>query len=145
MNVKYNTLYRIFNPDGALLYVGATANPGARLTNHEQHQPWWGEASEIKLQQFETLEELALAEIEAIRTEAPRYNTIHTDKPRISALKPRNRRRSGGTVYQRLDGLWAACLELPREDGKRRRRVVCAQDRAEAERLLAELIADQGH
>lgn len=68
-----NVLYRIFDDDRALLYVGATTNPGGRLRNHARHQPWWDEASTIDLKRFDTFEELAEAEIDAITSEEPRY------------------------------------------------------------------------
>jgi hypothetical protein len=70
-------------------------------------QPWWDEASEIKLQRFSTLEELADAEVAAIEGEQPRYNVIHAKHtaPPTSRNKPRGRRAGKrGTVYQRIDG-----------------------------------------
>lgn len=48
-----------------------------------------------------------------------------------------NRRGAGeGGVYRRADGRWTASVELPRQGGKRRRKVLYAQTRAE---LLAKM------
>ena len=44
-----NILYRIFDAEQNLLYVGATTNPTLRFQYHAQNRPWWDEASEIKL------------------------------------------------------------------------------------------------
>lgn len=136
-----NVLYRIWNEDGELLYVGATTDPGHRLREHHLQQPWWDEAASVTLQRLATYIELAEAEIEAIRSENPKYNVIHTEKPRVSAMKPRRPQEGGGSVYQRADGLWVGTVEMPMVDGKRRRRTVASKDRAVALRKFHDLKA----
>ena len=50
------------------------------------------------------------------------------------------RRTSGeGGLYRRADGMWAASVELPKVDGKRRRKVVYAADRAGVQAKVREL------
>lgn len=134
-----NILYRIFDDDGALLYVGATTNPGLRIGTHAQSQPWWDEAAEIKLERFDTLDELIEEEKAAIQIEGPRYNVIHSAEYPWTA-KPR-RQKGGGTIFKRADGRWVGGLELPPIDGKRRQRRVIARTRAEVELKLASLKA----
>ena len=37
-------LYRFFDADDVLLYVGITDKPGSRWEQHMREQPWWPEA-----------------------------------------------------------------------------------------------------
>jgi hypothetical protein len=113
------------------------------MGDHRRHTPWWDLAAEIKIERFGTLEELAVAEIEAIKDEDPRYNVIHSDKPRISLLGPRGP-YGQGSLYRRSDGLWIGALSYM-VDGKRRRRTVSSTSRAEAARKLELLRMDVGH
>ncbi|MEX7474234.1 GIY-YIG nuclease family protein [Mycobacterium adipatum] len=125
-------LYRIFDSVGALLYVGATTNPGVRFRDHGDHRDWWAEAATITLEHLPTWDMLTEAEAHAIRTENPKYNHLHC-KPSPWARKPRN--TDGGTIFQRKDdGLWIGRVYI---NGKRRQ--VSSKDRSEAERKLAEL------
>lgn len=73
---KPHVLYRMFNQDGELLYVGLTNNPKTRFSNHSLAKPWFGEVANITVQTFPTREALAAAEYEAIRDESPRYNIM---------------------------------------------------------------------
>ena len=47
-----------------------------------------------------------------------------------SGSKGRRRTSGEGGLYRRADGMWAASVELREVDGKRRRKVVYAADRA---------------
>jgi integrase len=51
-------------------------------------------------------------------------------------MSPRG--KGEGSVYRRSDNLWAASIELPPRDGKRRRKVVSAKTKAEVLRKLHE-------
>lgn len=138
-----NVLYRIFDGDGALLYIGATTSLATRIASHAQTQPWWDEASEIKLKRFETFEELAKAEVLAIEFEHPKYNVLHS-KPPVWAWKPRGR-RGDGSLFQRADGVWIGRIEVGfSPNGQRRRKTVSSRDRATAQRRLDELKASLG-
>jgi predicted GIY-YIG superfamily endonuclease len=119
-----NTLYRIYDADGALLYVGATTNPAARIDTHSRTQPWWPDAANIALEHFASWESLAEAETNAIRTEGPKYNQLHADNPR---RKPyiRIKKPGEGTIFQRSsDGLWVGRINV-----NGRRREVASKDR----------------
>lgn len=70
------TLYRLFDTEGALLYVGIAGNPGRRWEQHRKDKPWWGDVASTRLEHFATREEAAAAELEAIRTEDPRHNIV---------------------------------------------------------------------
>lgn len=132
--VKPYVLYRIFNADGGLLYVGATTNPKLRFLDHAL-KPWWTDAATITLQHLGSLEELMAAERRAIESENPTHNVIYC-KPAHWARK--RRKKSGdGTVFQRADGYWVAGCELPPgPNGKRRlKRFVAAEREVAISRL----------
>lgn len=144
MMTNRNILYRIYDSSGALLYIGATTNPGRRIQTHAYNQPWWDEAFEIKLERFDTAEELARAEMLAIEFEHPKYNWIHTGVVRPWSNKPR-RRRGDGTLFQRADGMWIGRIDVPSGcDGRLERRQVSSKDRLAAEQKMVALKAQYG-
>jgi predicted GIY-YIG superfamily endonuclease len=73
-------MYRIFDADDALLYVGVTTNGMARLQNHRSVQEWWPRVARIEIEHLPTWSaaEATLLEAEAIRTEQPMYNQLGT-------------------------------------------------------------------
>ncbi|MEE3066548.1 MAG: type II toxin-antitoxin system prevent-host-death family antitoxin [Actinomycetota bacterium] len=74
-----NTLYRFFNPAGQLLYVGIASNLARRLSQHERDKNWWREVSTVTVEHFESRDELADAEVKAIKSEGPLYNQVVRD------------------------------------------------------------------
>lgn len=68
------TLYRWFDANGKLLYVGITCDPGARFRTHMDEAQWWAEAVTCRLERYSTRVEALTAELHAIQTEAPTYN-----------------------------------------------------------------------
>jgi hypothetical protein len=81
MTEKTHVLYRMFNAEGELLYVGITNNPKMRFRTHSKTQPWWSEVTNIAIENHSTREALAVAEQRAIRSEGPRYNVAYTLAP----------------------------------------------------------------
>jgi hypothetical protein len=67
-------LYRLLAADGALLYVGITENPRARMKQHAAGQAWWPEVERNAVTFYPDYPAARAAEIAAIRDEAPRYN-----------------------------------------------------------------------
>jgi predicted GIY-YIG superfamily endonuclease len=68
-------LYRCFDKDGALLYIGITSNPSQRFSIHELKTPWWSDVASITQEEgFESRSALEAAEIEAINAEYPLFN-----------------------------------------------------------------------
>lgn len=71
-------LYRWFNTDNELLYVGITNNA---LRRHKAHSKKEWFANEkigiVSHQYFDSRELLELAEREAIKNEKPKYNKVH--------------------------------------------------------------------
>jgi DNA-binding transcriptional regulator YhcF (GntR family) len=71
-----------------LLYVGITANTATRWNHHRYFAAgtWWPAATEKSVQWFDTREEAAKAEVEAIRNEAPLWNSAAapSSNPRLA-------------------------------------------------------------
>lgn len=77
------TLYRLYNADGGLLYVGIAGNPGRRFEQHRQDKPWWGSVANIRLEHFPTRDAASEAELKAIRTEHPQHNIVGREMPTV--------------------------------------------------------------
>lgn len=67
-------LYRIFDIDGRLLYVGISIDAKRRMWQHSISQPWWDEVENVLAERFDTRRAAAKAEERAIRSERPLYN-----------------------------------------------------------------------
>lgn len=75
------SVYRAYDGDGAILYVGIT---GARLRRIDQHRhgsDWWAEASRIDLEHFETREEAMQREAALINELRPPWNRLLLGDP----------------------------------------------------------------
>lgn len=71
---RRHVVYRFFDKDGALLYVGVSWSLAARVTAHQSTQRWWNHVADIQIERHRNADEAYAAEAEAIRTEDPRYN-----------------------------------------------------------------------
>lgn len=69
-----HTLYRLFNAEGDLLYIGHTGDLTVRLRCHKSDKAWWSEVSRIESVEHWPKEAAIEAERAAIRSESPRYN-----------------------------------------------------------------------
>jgi predicted GIY-YIG superfamily endonuclease len=68
------TLYRLYDGDGSLLYVGATLNVWARIVAHKCDKPWFTEIARAEFKHFATRREAMKAEAVAVENENPRFN-----------------------------------------------------------------------
>jgi predicted GIY-YIG superfamily endonuclease len=67
-------LYRHFDADGALLYVGVTNNPQRRMAEHRCRAAWRDEIHSVKVKWFCDRLSAEIAEREAITSERPVFN-----------------------------------------------------------------------
>jgi hypothetical protein len=68
-------LYRYFNVDGELIYIGVTKNsPYRRWRGHKQNTRWVNEIAAITIQYFDHIWAASSAEYVAIAAEKPLYN-----------------------------------------------------------------------
>jgi hypothetical protein len=74
-------LYRHYDANGALLYVGISASTMARLRQHKQEAEWFDQVAWIRIQRFASRWKASLAEQEAIHKERPRYNKAFNYNP----------------------------------------------------------------
>ncbi len=71
--MRQTTLYRHFDSDENLLYVGISSRPWKRMVEHKV-SCWYDKIHNITLQHYESREEAIKAEREAITEENPIFN-----------------------------------------------------------------------
>jgi len=71
-------VYRHFDKNDVLLYVGVTANILNRTACHSSATQWFKDISRIDIKHFEKESDAHAAERKAIRTENPKHNIQHT-------------------------------------------------------------------
>jgi len=70
-------LYRLYNADDQLLYIGITTYPPKRFVEHERDKPWWHEVARRDVEWIDNRVRAEAAERCAIAAEQPQYNRIH--------------------------------------------------------------------
>lgn len=70
-----STVYRCYDAEGRLIYVGCTGNLEQRLRGHRNSSWWSVQIADVRTTDYPTAIEGRIAEREAIRTEHPRWNT----------------------------------------------------------------------
>lgn len=73
-------LYRYFDADELLLYVGISKQPINRLGQHRQDKSWWEQISTVRIERYRTRAEALDAERDAIINECPIYNIVHNGR-----------------------------------------------------------------
>jgi len=72
-------LYRQYDKDGKLLYVGISLNYARRLKEHYKGSAWFLDVEKITLEWFDTRDDALKAERDAIKSESPECN-IHLQR-----------------------------------------------------------------
>lgn len=67
-------LYRHFDADGRLLYVGISNNAAVRLDHHRTCSRWHDQIARIDIERFQNKKEAMIAEMKAIKEENPIFN-----------------------------------------------------------------------
>lgn len=67
-------LYRLFDKDGGLLYVGITVDVEQRMTAHRSEKTWWPDVATKRIEWFPNRPAALRAELVAIGAEQPRHN-----------------------------------------------------------------------
>lgn len=73
-------LYRLYDANEQLLYVGISKSAIHRLHEHLTTQPWAEQIVTQKVQRFNSRQELEEAEKAAIKAENPKHNITHNGK-----------------------------------------------------------------
>ncbi len=82
------SLYRHYDEEGRLLYVGVSLAPISRLREHRYQSRWFYRISVVKIEHFATRAEAVSAEVTAIETEEPMFNTVHVPRAILSDNAP---------------------------------------------------------
>lgn len=110
-------LYRFFDADGTLLYVGITNHPWRRFAQHAAEKPWWHEVDDIEFESFPGPRHVAEAEeAVAIWEEQPRYNK---HSPIEARYYPNHGPRANETVelYNSMYELFEGISTLYEQEG----------------------------
>lgn len=81
---KHTTLYRFYDKDNNLLYVGITGLMPRRINQHAAKSEWHKYAIRAELEHFASRQEAAVAETNAIKNELPKYNIQHSSQYSVS-------------------------------------------------------------
>lgn len=73
-------LYRHYQADGQLAYIGVTKDPQRRLAQHVAKADWVATITTTEMQWFNSKPEAMAAEADAIRSEKPLFNKIYSDR-----------------------------------------------------------------
>lgn len=116
-----NYLYRLFDANDQLLYVGISKSAIHRLHQHLEQQPWSEQIAKQTVERFKNRDDLLRAERAAIKAEQPKHNLIHNTRADLETPKvkrrPRKESKYGrGTVRQLPSGKWQAAKR--NADGK---------------------------
>ena len=99
---RHHVLYRHFDGKGVLLYIGISGGFADRMRQHRALCPWFDEIKTITLEHYETRGQAAIAELDAIRLEQPRYNTCHIGETAASTAR-RVKRIEGREALEAAD------------------------------------------
>lgn len=77
---KRTALYRHYDEQGLLLYVGISHNVITRLEQHRDDSHWFSKIANVTIVWFETRAEAERAEREAIKSELPLHNSVYMPK-----------------------------------------------------------------
>ncbi|MFE6355895.1 GIY-YIG nuclease family protein [Streptomyces rochei] len=69
-------LYRLYDADDLLLYVGITHNPKRRWSAHSRDKHWWPDVARKTIEWFETRKSAERVEKIEVEEERPRYNKV---------------------------------------------------------------------
>lgn len=76
-------LYRHFDENMKLLYVGISRSAMYRLDRHKRQSPWFHKITTVTIKLYPSRQEAIDAERKAIQEEVPLYNKTHQRKKSI--------------------------------------------------------------
>lgn len=110
------SLYRFYDAEDRLLYVGITSAGPSRWADHELHKDWWVLVVRTTVEHFDNRVTAAAAERSAILAEQPVHNIVHMTER--APKGPRLKGKHGlGTVIHHDGRRWAFVVRI---SGKQR-------------------------
>lgn len=76
-DMGHTALYRHFDADGTLLYVGVSITPLRRLEAHREQSHWVRRIASVRVEWFSSRAAAMIAEAAVIKAERPLYNVVH--------------------------------------------------------------------
>lgn len=80
-------LYRLYDDQDQLLYVGISHRHLVRLHQHSKDKPWWTQGTRATLTHYPNRAAALEAEREAIVSECPAFNVVHNAAPVPAGLR----------------------------------------------------------
>lgn len=87
MNDQKTALYRHYDAEGRLLYVGISLSASNRLEQHMAGSEWAASIETVKIKCYSTRQEALAAEKQAIKDERPIWNKIHNIRRAVEQLQ----------------------------------------------------------
>lgn len=100
-------IYRHYDKDGALLYVGSSHCTIARLATHRSSSPWFDAVTRIEIERKSSYEEMLNGENFAIRMERPKFNIFIPTEPKPRSTSGRGRPRLDEVGKPKPPTAWA--------------------------------------
>lgn len=154
-------VYRFYDAEDHLLYVGVTNSPGVRFLDH-MRRDWWGLAVRNTFSWHDSRDAALAEEARAIYAEAPLHNVAGTApppmprraediaerpvyEPRAGSPRKRRPRGTGGLFFRESTGYWVGRVYTGYgERGQRVAREVASRDRDRCDRKLEDLKRELG-
>ena len=86
-HTRSQVLYRHFDKDGVLLYVGVSGRLMRRLKEHHQNASWFSRIARVDVEHYPDRQSVLKAEIEAIQREKPLFNKQFANRQRATYVK----------------------------------------------------------
>lgn len=83
------SLYRYFDVDGRLLYVGITSASTLRMLHHAHGSAWWTKVRSASFKHYRTRDQALAVERKAVVAEEPLYNRAFTPQRSLARLTTR--------------------------------------------------------
>jgi len=94
-------VYRLYDADGVLLYIGSAYEPDVRCKEHEK-QPWWPDVARRTEEWHPNRGTAYVQELKAIAAEGSKYNLMGTPGYRTPDTPAIRRRKELASERQRL-------------------------------------------
>lgn len=110
-----DVVYRFYDADGRLLYVGRTGKLVERMAQHRRKQPWFADIATTTLVLCSSYTAAIAAEAHAIKTENPLYNA-DLSAAAVRGHRTRKARNDSwhDAGFQCFDAGCRKCRDLPR-------------------------------
>lgn len=106
-------LYRYFNVDGHLLYVGVSLSAIGRLAGHQSKSDWFMNIARVEIVTLPDRTSALCAEKDAIASESPQFNIMH--QPQCSLVAKDT--SEGETISEKIQLSGLARTEIARRAG----------------------------